>query len=459
MTLFPSREALLRTVISYVFEGRVIVPIRGARGIGKTMLARSTAARLQAGGWVAILSEGSRRSPMDVHRALAAAAGLTFDPIPSPQIIFQHLTNAEEHYPITLVIDDADNLSCKVYRYISLLLAFAKFNGFKLQLVLFGENGSWPGLADGDLVALHRDMVSTDFILPLSEKEAGVYLSTIGGGPGGSHQLGRAAMRCVLKDAKGVPGRLDELTLLALEGHARYGWARLLRDYIALIPRYQGRPWHYATTAAIVLAVIVTAGVQLEQPMQSPEPVIERIDANDLSSVSGAALSPTPPIVQDDEFERMTAALDMSRASPAAEPIIASEFGSAPAASATPPIAEAAPAITDGSKDPVQTNAKTPVAVPQTLVPPAEPDTLWKPEPGPAFDARRLSGLLIVAQPGDTVASVYHKIYRGVLPPPFAEVLAINKMPIKPGNLIVLPEPPQGWSSNKSDGHTGDFPD
>jgi hypothetical protein len=40
---------------------------------------------------------------------------------------------------------------------------------------------------------------------------------------------------------------------------------------------------------------------------------------------------------------------------------------------------------------------------------------------------------------------MYARVYRGLEPPPFTDVLAANADPIRPGSLVVFPEPPKGW--------------
>jgi hypothetical protein len=55
-------------------------------------------------------------------------------------------------------------------------------------------------------------------------------------------------------------------------------------------------------------------------------------------------------------------------------------------------------------------------------------------------------GLVLVAGAGDDLATLYAKVYRGVKPPPYPTVIAANRMPVRPGALVIFPEPPEGWS-------------
>ena len=55
-------------------------------------------------------------------------------------------------------------------------------------------------------------------------------------------------------------------------------------------------------------------------------------------------------------------------------------------------------------------------------------------------------GLVLVAAAGDDMPKLFARVYRGVVPPPYAAVVAANSMPIRPGALVIFPEPPHGWS-------------
>jgi hypothetical protein len=54
-------------------------------------------------------------------------------------------------------------------------------------------------------------------------------------------------------------------------------------------------------------------------------------------------------------------------------------------------------------------------------------------------------GLLLVVGRGDSLATLYTKVYRGLEPPSYEIVVAANRMPISPGSLVIFPEPPNGW--------------
>jgi serine/threonine protein kinase len=54
-------------------------------------------------------------------------------------------------------------------------------------------------------------------------------------------------------------------------------------------------------------------------------------------------------------------------------------------------------------------------------------------------------GLLVRARSGETLQTLYRRIYRGLTPPPFASVAAINPEPIRPGDILTFPTPVNGW--------------
>ncbi len=131
---------------------------------------------------------------------------------------------------------------------------------------------------------------------------------------------------------------------------------------------------------------------------------------------------------------------------------------------AVPPPAPPAPAgITPPSPAPASAPAPAapPPAVPrpapaaEAAIAPAKPtgpahDTAHpSKEPPPHQSPRGSPGLILVAGADDTLPALYARVYRGVTPPPYAEVLAANHSPVRPGDLLIFPEPPNGWSKRE----------
>jgi hypothetical protein len=68
-----------------------------------------------------------------------------------------------------------------------------------------------------------------------------------------------------------------------------------------------------------------------------------------------------------------------------------------------------------------------------------------EPEPESLAQASSPPGLVLVAHAGDTMPDLYAKVYRGVRPPPYSDVVAANRLPLRPGALVVFPTPQDGW--------------
>jgi hypothetical protein len=88
-----------------------------------------------------------------------------------------------------------------------------------------------------------------------------------------------------------------------------------------------------------------------------------------------------------------------------------------------------------------RTESAKPVAPTETAATAIAPSNL--PVPPAAGGA---PGLLLVAKPGDTLESLYQRIYRGVTPPPFSTIAALNPEPVRPGAIPTFPEPVNGWA-------------
>lgn len=132
----------------------------------------------------------------------------------------------------------------------------------------------------------------------------------------------------------------------------------------------------------------------------------------------------------------------MTRPSPAVHPA-----GSGPGQAEGPAIV--LPAAPPASEEP------TGSAITGTA-PAPDPPSL-EPALAPVEPVRRMGsswpaagkGLILTAESGDTVLSLYRRVYRGVTPPPFAEVVAANPAPLRRGSLLVFPPPPNGWANER----------
>ncbi len=174
------------------------------------------------------------------------------------------------------------------------------------------------------------------------------------------------------------------------------------------------------------------APAPIQPPSQPPE-----------TTTANAAPPPLPPL-RNAETPAPTVAAAATPAQPRPTP---------------PPLA--APPPPDLAADiPAESRPPSPVpaaiaSMPQVLVP-ADPVPVAALDdtpatPAPASHSRSLfehaggPGLVLIAQPGDTLESLYGSVYRDRNAPPFAAVIAANPGRFKPGAIVVFPEPPGGW--------------
>lgn len=120
-----------------------------------------------------------------------------------------------------------------------------------------------------------------------------------------------------------------------------------------------------------------------------------------------------------------------------------------PAATATAPAIPATPSPPPQPPLPPATPVQRP---PAPTEPPAavesSPETFvpMPPLPPPA------ASLLLQAQAGDSLASLSARVYRGLVPPAWADIVAANPEPIRPGARVVFPAPPTGWGGGSAPG-------
>ncbi len=92
-----------------------------------------------------------------------------------------------------------------------------------------------------------------------------------------------------------------------------------------------------------------------------------------------------------------------------------------------------------------------PAPGPPPGLPPRLPPGLPPPPPPPAS-----ASLLLIAGPGDTLASLYAQVYRGMTAPPPAQVAAANPTAIGVGTRLLFPAPAGGWAHARQAGTGGD---
>lgn len=204
-----------------------------------------------------------------------------------------------------------------------------------------------------------------------------------------------------------------------------------------------------------------TAGASLPVP---DLPLAPPVPAPEVAAISEAALAPeaapapvaapeaaSAPAVPDDAMPTQTAAAEVpDPPMPADEPAPAAPVI---ASASIPPPDNAVPS----TGTPAGTVPPTPATAPPTNTGLPAPDRRAyrnttvihghaSEEPRPSVhESHGGPGLVLVAGARDSMAKLYAKVYRGVTPPPYSEIRAANPRPMKPGTLVIFPEPPNGW--------------
>ncbi len=125
------------------------------------------------------------------------------------------------------------------------------------------------------------------------------------------------------------------------------------------------------------------------------------------------------------------------------------------------PVATAPPGGSAMAPEPIPAPVPTPPTQPPAVVPaPVAPPPVEAPPPASALPTPATSAppappspapasLLLIAGPGDTLVSLYARVYRGMVPPPFAQVVALNPAVVATGMRLRFPAPAAGWSPGR----------
>ncbi len=165
-----------------------------------------------------------------------------------------------------------------------------------------------------------------------------------------------------------------------------------------------------------------SSGSNIQAPPTAAAPVHE--------PPAPAAAAPSPVV-------RLPVAPPPAAPLPAA-PLLAAPASDAPAQAVVPPPA------TTSSNNPAPSPrpaVASPIAAPSASVTPSRVDAgRIVPQLAPA----RHASLLLLAGPDDTLPSLYAEVYRGIAPPPYAQVATLNPV-VRSGVRLVFPAPPTGW--------------
>ncbi len=488
-----SQAQVVDQVLTDVATDPGVVTVRGHRGVGKTSISQLIALALRRHGVLAVELTGGRQNPLQIQTLIGQAAGIGAAERLTPDQLARELPSRLGQNGIVLVIDDTQHLSEAEYRYLLLLRAALGFTRIGFGLIMVGSAGQWPVMDTTDLRTLWPDNVARHIIFPLREAEAPALLQHRfrSAGRPVTDVLTPAALRALVQEAEGMPGQLAALTRAAMAAaYARRRRRVTLRTLWPSLSADSGRGklvWLSLRVPAIAAACLLLAAaagtgyvlqqepgglwrtdlqevrvqlaagldtvvalVGLDAPIAPPSPVSASPAVPAVPALS-PRLQPTVPV-------RPRIASIEPAAPPAAAPDAVPPSGSPfhPSlgnAGAVPPASMTIPAPPEPSGgtsrfDPIQSTSLPPPARPQTrnLPPPIALSQAAAVPVNPVVPPRSSPGLILVAGADDTLPALYARVYRGVTPPPYSDVLAANHSPVRPGDLLIFPEPPNGWS-------------
>ena len=288
---------------------------------------------------------------------------------------------------LVLIVDDAKACPAALFTYLWSLVSCRRAGRRLIQLVLIGDVGPWSGLNEPGLEDLREASTSCYILAPFEDDEAAAYLR---------HRFRRAGRRCwrprdrkafrdMLSQSQGVPAILDTLVSNTLVAQTLVRDARLRRKQGPAQARAPNRKAGHMGWTPNRLAIGFASTI--------------------ISAIALLANVTAPPRANNLQ----------------------------------PPAPSPVHLLSSARLHPVERMANLSLAPLPTAVilgrvaePAAEPA-------GP--------GLVLVAAAGDDIRVLYDKVYRGVTPPSYPAFLAANRSPIKPGGLVIFPEPPHGWPS------------
>ncbi len=330
--------------------------------------------------------------------------------------------------PFAVVCDDADLLPEATLHYLGLLHRLLNVDMVRLHVVLIGGMSLQGALRQSGLAPLFHFACSY-LIRPLDEGEGLAYLARTlqSQGQVPRQVLPGAAAAELLGLARGIPRDIDALAGSALEHFERNSHRMLVQS--------KQRGWREAVIAS--LAILVVGGViggeagLFSGPADGSSPAMQRaeLESRHEAHVAGQRLEAAEGTEGSADLDRLPLPPDNGRGSPDAE--ADGEMSATGPSDKLPPPQASLMAPNAGS---------TVVALAQ---PPFEPGSA-RLVPG-ATPRLGGPGLALMVKEGDTIRALYAKVYRGLTPPPYAAVLAMNRTLVKPGAILVFPEPPGGW--------------
>ena len=399
--------ALLNQMVEAILAGQQVVALCGESGVGKSILLDIATRMLRDQAVDVIRVTAPVQSPVVIQQLIGDVVRIDRVRTLDPDILVNAIRGTRRTTPIVLAIDDADALNLPMLQYLWLLVSLLERGTAKLQLILVGQRELDDNLWHPDLRALREAAGQTQIVQPLDEDEVPLYLDQRLREAGASLKrvMSGAAVDALLEQSGGNLAELDLLAYQAVAAGPGFARRRLSRQNVSQLAGGRARRprrWiTWALPAGAMSAVAVIGGFVLlggDLPWGAKE----------------TSATTTPPAEIHAAIEPVPAGLPAQKA-PDVEPgpshgqSLATSFAALP-----PPALPRAAAAPGGTRDRSLPAGK---------------------------------GLVLLAKAGDSVSSLYKLVYRGVVPPPYDEVVAANPVTPRAGDLLVFPAPPNGWKN------------
>jgi type II secretory pathway predicted ATPase ExeA len=242
-------DMLASSVLQQTGNTAQIQVIKGEQGLGKTTFCRRLL--LEAGSDLSITPVITDRKT-GIAEILHVLAGGKEEDTRAPlqvlaknaaQKIYQQLYNGLQ--PVAL-IDDAHYLSAQtlanLFRFQN---AIAQQHSGGLKLILVGERRIDSRIERVDSKVIDRDRFLSALLRPLNRNEIGDYIDfKFARVQGDKPRLNNKQLQYVRKNSGGIPGRIEELCLRALQGKT-FSKARALTALLAVALVAGGLGYHY----------------------------------------------------------------------------------------------------------------------------------------------------------------------------------------------------------------------
>ncbi len=268
--LSPSHKQALGSIVCGVLEKKGFIVVTGQVGLGKTTILRSFLAQVNREKQRTIYLLNPNLSFRNLLKTLLRELG--HDPIDGDdaEVVEQlHLVLIEEYRndkTVVLLIDEAQNMPMATLEHLRMLSNLETPKDKLIQIVLVGQP-EFDGLLDCYALRQLRQRIAMQAVLtPLSSEESYHYIDyRLAKAGGTTHKcFSKLALRLLVREAKGIPRRLnilcDTALITALGYQQSIVTSRIAKEVIRdQTTRPFALPWKSFSLAAGVLCLLLTA--------------------------------------------------------------------------------------------------------------------------------------------------------------------------------------------------------